>query len=61
MEETGGDDAETGFATPLIKRADRNVAGEIAAQGGEFIVHPKREFVSISPKKEGAKNKDAVT
>lgn len=61
VKKAGGDDAETRFATALIKGPDGNVTGEIAAQRGEFVVHPESKFGAIAPEEESAQNKDAVT
>jgi hypothetical protein len=61
VKEACRDDAETRFAAAFIERADWNVAGEIAAQGGKFIVHPERKFAAVTPEEESAENKDNVT
>jgi hypothetical protein len=49
VKEAGGDYAESRFGARKIKRADRFVAGEIAAEGGEFVFHPDGELVAKSP------------
>jgi hypothetical protein len=41
MEKACGDYSETRFGAWKVKRADGLVAGEIAAESGEFIFHPE--------------------
>jgi hypothetical protein len=60
MKEAGGNDAEARFAAALIEWAGRNVAGEIATEGGELVVNPEGELRAMAPKKEGAEHKDGV-
>jgi hypothetical protein len=61
MHEADGDNAETGFAATFVEGANRNVAGEIAAQGGELVVNPECEFRAVTPKHEATKGKNRVT
>ena len=61
MKEADRDYAEAGFASAFVERPGRNVAGEVTAEGGEFVVHPKRKFGAMAPKEESAENKDGVT
>jgi len=49
MEKAGWDYAEAGFGARKIERADGFVAGQIAAEGGEFIFHPEGEFFAVAP------------
>jgi hypothetical protein len=49
VEEASGDYAEAGFGARKIERPDRFIAGQIAAEGGELVFHPGREFVAITP------------
>jgi len=60
MVETDGDDAETGLAAAQIEGTGGDVAGEIAAKEGEFVINPEGEFVTMTPQVERAENKDAV-
>jgi hypothetical protein len=48
-EEAGRDCAEAGFGARKVERPDGFVAGEIAAEGGELVLHPGGEFVAITP------------
>jgi len=61
VEEADGDDTETGFTAAFVERAGGNVAGKIAAEGGEFIVHPEGKLGAVAPEKEGTHNEDGVT
>jgi hypothetical protein len=49
MEEADGDDAETRFAASFVEGADGDVAREIAAERGEFVVDPESEFSAVAP------------
>ena len=60
MEKAGGDYAEARFGAWKIKRTDGFVAGQIAAEVGEFIFHPNGEFFAVTPKVEGAEKKNPV-
>jgi hypothetical protein len=60
MEKAGGDYAEARFGARKIKRTDGFVAGQVAAEGGEFVFHPDREFFAVTPQIEGAEKKNPV-
>jgi hypothetical protein len=60
VEKAGGNYAETRFGAGQIKRADRFIAGQIAAEGGEFIFHPERELFAIAPQIERAEKKNTI-
>jgi hypothetical protein len=61
MKKADGDDAETGFAAALVEGSGGNVAREIAAEGGEFIVHPESELCAVAPEEKRAKNRREIT
>ena len=61
MDETSRDNAETRFATALVERTDGDIAGKVAAKGGEFVVHPEIEFSAMAPKGKCADDKHRVT
>lgn len=60
LEEAGGNGEQAGFAAGLVKRTGRNVAGKIAAEGGEFVIDPEDEFAATAPEVAGPEKKDAV-
>jgi hypothetical protein len=60
VDETGRDDAETGFPAAFVKGADGNIARKIAAKGGEFVVNPEGKFSAITPQEKSAKDKNGV-
>ena len=60
VEEAGGDHAEARFGARKIKGADGFIAGEIAAESGEFIFHPEGEFFAVAPQIKQAKQKNTV-
>jgi hypothetical protein len=49
VEKADWDYAEAGFGARKIERPDGFVAGQIAAEGGEFIFHPEGEFFAVAP------------
>jgi len=49
MKEAGGNYAEARLGTREIERADGFVAGQIAAERGEFIFYPEGEFFAVAP------------
>jgi hypothetical protein len=49
VEKAGGDYAETRLGARKIKRSDGFVAGQIAAESGEFIFHPEGELFAVTP------------
>jgi hypothetical protein len=61
MKNADGDDTEPRLAAAFIERAGGNVARQVAAEGGEFVVHPEIELGAVAPERDGAKNKDGVT
>jgi hypothetical protein len=60
MEEAGGNDAEAGLRARQIERTDGFKTREVAAEGREFVLNPKREFLAIAPEVDGAEKKDGV-
>jgi hypothetical protein len=60
MVEADGNDAEAGFAAAQIKGSGGDVAGEVAAEQGEFAIDPEGEFVTMTPQVEGAENKYGI-
>ena len=60
VEEAGGDYSEARFGAREIKRADRFVARQVAAESREFIFHPEGEFFTVPPEIERADKKNAV-
>jgi len=60
VEKADGNDAETGFAATFVEGAGRDVAREIAAEGGEFVVDPEGELRAITPQKKSAEDKNGV-
>jgi len=61
IEEAGRNDAEPRLASPFVEGSGGNVAREVAAEQREFVVHPEREFGTVTPKSERPENKDAIT
>ncbi|MGB7847354.1 MAG: hypothetical protein WBL63_17200 [Candidatus Acidiferrum sp.] len=61
MKKTNGYHPETGFAAAFIERSGGNIAGEVAAERGELVVYPEREFGAVPPEEESPENKDGVT
>jgi len=49
VEEAGWDYTEARLGTGEIERADGFVAGQIAAERGEFIFYPEGEFFAVAP------------
>jgi len=49
VEEAGWDYTEARLGAREIKRADGFVAGQIAAERGEFIFYPERQFFAVAP------------
>jgi len=60
VEEAGWDYTEARLGAREIKRADGFVAGQIAAERGEFIFHPDGEFFAVAPQIDGTEKKNAV-
>src|SRR5580692_8695192 len=60
VKKAGRDYAEARFGARKIKRPDGFVAGEIAAEGGEFIFHPEREFFAVAPKIQRAEKENTI-
>lgn len=61
VENAGGDNDEARFTATFVEGASGNVAGEVAAKGGEFVGHPEGKFGAIAPKIVGTHDEDAVT
>jgi hypothetical protein len=61
VDESSGDDAQTGFAAAEVERADRDVAGEIATQCGELVVDPEIEFSAMAPERKCTNSENSVT
>jgi hypothetical protein len=55
-----GDYAEARFGAREIKRTHGFVAGQIAAEGGEFIFYPEGELFAVAPQIERTEKKNAV-
>ena len=49
IKEADGNYAEARLGAREIKRADGFVAGQIAAERGEFIFYPEGEFFAVAP------------
>ncbi|MGB7726585.1 MAG: hypothetical protein WBL50_01040 [Candidatus Acidiferrum sp.] len=49
MDEAGGNDTETRFATAFVKWTGGNVAREIAAERGDFVIDPEGELRAMTP------------
>ena len=60
VEEADRNHPETGFAAAEVERSGRNVAGEIAAKQGEFVIEPEREFGTMAPEIKRANNENAI-
>jgi hypothetical protein len=60
VEEADGDHPETGFAAAEIERSGSNVAGEIAAKDGKFVIEPECEFSTIAPEIKRADNENGI-
>jgi hypothetical protein len=60
IEKAGGDYAEARLGARQIKGTDGFVAGQIAAEGGKFIFHPKGEFFAVAPEIEKAEKKYTI-
>jgi hypothetical protein len=60
MEKAGGDYAEARFGAGKIKGADGFEAGQVAAEGGEFVFHPEGEFFAVAPEIQGAEQKNTI-
>jgi hypothetical protein len=60
MEKARGNYSETRFGAWQVKRTDGLIAGEIAAEGGEFIFHPEGEFFAVAPEIQGTKKKNTI-
>jgi hypothetical protein len=61
MKEARGDNHKAGFAAARVERSRGNIAGEAAAEGGEAIIDPQREFCAIAPKRKRTESKRDVT
>ncbi|MGB7435361.1 MAG: hypothetical protein WBR26_12245 [Candidatus Acidiferrum sp.] len=61
MEKANRNNAQARLSAALVKRTSRNIAGEIAAQGGEFVIDPEIKFRAMPPKGERAEYEDGVT
>src|SRR5437899_9658626 len=60
VEESSGNYAKARFGTRKIEGADGFIAGQIAAEGGEFIFHPEGEFFAVAPEIKRAEQKNTV-
>jgi hypothetical protein len=60
VEEANGNYAEARFGARKIEGPRGFVAGEIAAEGGEFVFHPNGEFVAVAPKIQGAEQENPI-
>jgi hypothetical protein len=60
VEEASGDYAETGFGARKVERPDRFIARQIAAEGGELVLHPGGELVAITPEVQGAEQENPI-
>jgi hypothetical protein len=61
MKKSSGDDAEARFGARQIERPDGFKAGEIAAEGGEFVFNPNGKFLAMAPQVNGAKEEKTIT
>jgi hypothetical protein len=60
MKEAGRDDAKTRLAPRFIERTGRNIAGKVSAEEREFVFHPEGKLFAMTPKKDGAEDKDKI-
>ena len=60
VNKTGGDDEEARFAAPFIERAGGNVAGEVAPEEGELVVHPEEKLGAVTPKRGSSEHKGEI-
>jgi hypothetical protein len=60
VEEASGDYAEARFGARKVERSGGFVAGEITAEGGEFVFHPDGEFVAIAPEIQGTEQENPI-
>jgi len=61
MNKTNRDHAKARFAAAFIERAGGNVAGEVAPEEGEFVVHPEKELGAVTPEGGGPQDKCEIT
>ena len=61
VNKTGGDHTKARFASAFIERARGNVAGEVAAEQGEFVVHPEEKLGTMTPKRRSPQHKREIT
>src|SRR6267154_6622858 len=60
-QEGTGDGLEAGLFADGVERAGRRVAGEIAAEKGEFIVEPHGEIAAAAPHERGTGHEQQIT
>ena len=61
MNKTNRDYAKARFAAAFIERAGWNVAGQVAPEEGEFVVHPEKQLGAVTPKGGGPQDKCKIT
>jgi len=61
MNKTNRDHAKARFAAAFIERAGGNVAGEVAPEEGEFVVHPEEELGAVTPEGRGPQDECEIT
>ena len=61
MNKTDRDHAKARFAAAFIERAGGNVAGQVAPEEGEFVVHPEKELGAVTPEGGGPQDKCEIT
>jgi len=60
VKKAGGDDAKARFTAAFVERTRRYIAGEVSAEGGDFVVHPERELRAMAPERGSAEHKNGV-